>query len=145
MNNKNIYFWEPYFFIVFGLFHLHRIWGLIDRSGYSNFWLRILNNRGTLYSCIMGILASLCILGIITFIKNKHQNFWFRWIYVFGGTYLLFDLCAILFRVSFWYDLLSMMFNINSPYWNYIWSFFILLGLFSFVLGIVLIRKQKLR
>lgn len=75
MPYKEIEIWEPFFFIVFGLFHMHRIWGLIDRVGYANFWLSILNNRGILYFVIMGILASLCIIGIITFLKNIHKNF----------------------------------------------------------------------
>lgn len=146
MPYKEIEIWEPFFFIVFGLFHMHRIWGLIDRVGYANFRLSILNNRGILYFVIMGILASLCIIGIITFLKNIHKNFWWRWIYIFGGTYLLFDLCAILFRINFWYDLLNIMFNVNSSYWNFIWILFILLGLFSFILGIKLIkdRRQKI-
>lgn len=36
---KKIYAWEPYFFMFFGLFHLHRIWGLIDRKSYADFWV----------------------------------------------------------------------------------------------------------
>lgn len=140
MSTKKINFWEPYFFIVFGIFHLHRVWALIDRNGYSNFWLKILNNKGILYFAIMGILSFLCILGIITFIKNLNHNYWWRWIYLFGGSYLLFDLCAILFKFDFWYKILNTMFDVNSPYWNYIWLVFILLGLFSFSLGIILIK-----
>ena len=143
MSTKKISFWEPYFFIIFGIFHLHRIWSLIDRNGYSNFWLKILNNKGILYFVIMGILSFLCILGIITFIKNLNHNYWWRWIYLFGGSYLLFDLCAILFKFNFWYKILNTMFDVNSPYWNYIWLVFILLGLFSFSLGIILIKKLK--
>lgn len=34
---KKILVWEPWFFIVFGLFHLHRIWGLIERDSYAGF------------------------------------------------------------------------------------------------------------
>lgn len=145
MSTKKINFWEPYFFIVFGIFHLHRVWALIDRNGYSNFWLKILNNKGILYFAIMGILSFLCILGIITFIKNLNHNYWWRWIYLFGGSYLLFDLCAILFKFDFWYKILNTMFDVNSPYWNYIWLVFILLGLFSFSLGIILIKIKKIK
>lgn len=140
--NKVIKKWEPYFFMAFGLFHLHRIWGLIDRKGYAYFWLDKLNNRGAFYFILMGILALLCILGIITFIKNIKCNYWWRWIYIFGGIYLLFDLFAILFRFNFWYDILNVMFDVNSVYWNYIWIFFILLGTFSFILGIKILKRR---
>ena len=92
---KKIYFWEPYFFWFFGLFHLHRIWGLIDRQSYADFWMNLLNTKGFAYFAIMIILAALCVLGIITFCKNLHNNFWWRWIYIFGGLYVLFDLFAI--------------------------------------------------
>lgn len=32
---KKVLIWEPWFFMTFGLFHLHRIWGLIDRDSYA--------------------------------------------------------------------------------------------------------------
>lgn len=141
--NKKISIWEPWFFIFFGLFHLHRIWGLIDRVSYADFWLTILETKGIIYFVLMGILAILCILGIITFVKNRHCNYCWRWIYIFGGAYLLFDLCAILFGISFWYKLLYLMFDVNSPYWNFIWSSFILLGAFVFILGLRLFKQRK--
>ena len=142
---KKILFWEPCFFIIFGIFHLHRIWALVDRIGYADFWLDKLNNRGPFYFTLMGALSLLCILGIVTFFKNICCNYWWRWIYLFGGSYLIFDLCAILFKFSFWYDLLDSMFDVNSSYWNIIWLFFILLGAFSFALGIILLRQRKNR
>lgn len=46
----------------FGLFHLHRIWGLIDRTSYADFWLGILENKGAFYFVLMGILAFLLVL-----------------------------------------------------------------------------------
>ena len=76
---KKIYKWEPWFFLFFGVFHLHRIWALIDREGYASFWQKILD----------------------------------------------------------------FMFDTQSPYWNFIWGFFILLGGFVFALGIRLIGKRK--
>lgn len=79
---KKIYLWEPWFFIFFGLFHIHRIWALIDRESYASFWMVILNSKGLPYFMIMGILAILCVLGIITFIKNRKNNYWWRWICV---------------------------------------------------------------
>lgn len=30
----------------FGLFHLHRIWGLVDRNSYADFWIGVLESRG---------------------------------------------------------------------------------------------------
>lgn len=143
MEKKKIYMWEPWFFIFFGIFHLHRIWGLADRNSYAEFWLGILENKGAIYFILMGVLASLCILGIVTFIKNRNNNSWWRWIYIFGGTYVIFDLFAIAVELKFWNNLLMMMFDVNSPYWNIIWSFFILLGGFVFMLGIVLFRQRK--
>lgn len=142
IKNKKIEWWEPWFFIIFGLFHIHRIWGLIDRTNYANFWMGLLETRGVIYFIIMGILALLCILGIITFIKNRRSNYWWRWIYIFGGVYVLFDLVAIELGFDFWYKLLNFMFDVQSPYWNIIWSFFIILGIFSFILGISILKEK---
>ena len=72
-----------------------------------------------------------------------HSNYWWRWIYVFGGIYVLFDLFAIAVGLDFWNNLLLWMFDVKSPYWNVIWSFFILLGGFVFALGICLLRQRK--
>ncbi|MBQ1394499.1 MAG: hypothetical protein IIY81_13430 [Lachnospiraceae bacterium] len=143
MDKKKIMAFEPCFFIFFGLFHLHRIWGLIDRNSYAEFWTGVLHNKGLFYFVLMGILAILCVLGIITFCKNRHCNYWWRWIYVFGGIYVLFDLFAIAVGLDFWNKLLLWMFDVQSPYWNVIWSFFILLGGFVFALGIYLLIQRK--
>ena len=66
---KKVLAWEPWFFMAFGLFHLHRIWGLIDRNSYAKFWIHVLKNKGLFYFVLMGILSILCILGIVTFIR----------------------------------------------------------------------------
>lgn len=29
---SNIYWFEPVFYLFFGLFHMHRVWGLINRE-----------------------------------------------------------------------------------------------------------------
>ena len=87
---QKIYVWEPWFFMFFGVFHLHR--RLIDRTSYADFWIGILENKGMFYFVLMGILAFLCICGIVLFCKNIKNNYWWRWIYIFGGGYLLFDL-----------------------------------------------------
>ncbi len=138
---KKVLAWEPWFFIAFGLFHLHRIGGLIDRSSYATFWIGVLENKDIFYFALMGILAVLCILGVATFVKNYDRNYWWRWIYLFGGVYLLFDLFAIAIGLEFWNKLLLWMFDVTSVYWNAVWLFFILLGCFVFMLGIKLLKK----
>ncbi len=143
MEQKKILVWEPWFFMFFGVFHLHRIWGLVDRVSYAGFWIGVLETKGSFYFVLMGILAMLCILGIVTFIKNRHSNYWWRWIYIFGGAYVMFDLFAIAIGLKFWNKLLLWMFDTDSPYWNITWSFFILLGGLAFVLGIKLLRQIR--
>lgn len=143
MPKRQIYPWEPYFFLFFGLFHLHRIWALADRKSYAEFWMGLLEEKGLFYFGLMGVLAGLCILGMITFYINRKSNYWWRWIYLFGGIYLLFDLFAITFSLKFWNRLLERMFDTTSPYWDLIWTFFILLGGFSFLLGLKLLKQRK--
>lgn len=140
---KKILSWEPWFFVFFGLFHLHRIWGLVDRSSYASFWIGVLEGKGIFYFVLMGTLAALCVVGIITFCKNRNFNYWWRWIYLFGGAYLIFDLFAIAAGLEFWNKLLLWMFDVDSSYWNIIWSFFILLGGLALILGIKLLRQRR--
>lgn len=134
---------EPWFFLFFGLFHLHRIWGLADRDAYAGFWLRIMAEKGVFYYLLMGVLAVLCVLGIVTFFKNLHHNFWWRWIYLFGGGYLLFDLFAIAVGLTAWQKLLYWMFDVSNPYWNEVWLAFICLGGAAFGLGVKLLVQRK--
>lgn len=140
---KTILVWEPYFFMAFGLFHLHRVWGLIDRSSYTEFWIGVLENKGLFYFGLMGLLAALCILGMITFVRNLHNNYWWRWIYLLGSVYVLFDLFAIAAGLEFWNRLLRWMFDVKSSYWNIVWMFFVLLGGFSFVWGVKLLIQRN--
>lgn len=143
MERTKIYFYEPWFFVFFGIFHLHRIWGLLDRKSYADFWIGMMNERGAFYYILMGILALLCVLGIITFIKNFHHNYWWRWIYVFGGSYVLFDLFAIATGLKFWKQLLLAMFNTEAIYWNLLWTTFVILGITVFILGLTLLKKRN--
>ena len=137
---------EPWFFMFFGAFHLHRIWGLLDRKSYADFWLGLMRNRGTLYYVVSGVLAALCILGIGTFLKNIRHNCWWRWIYVLGGSYLLFDLFAVAAGLGFWHELLLKMYDISAPYWTILWLMFILMGGASFSLGLsLLIARKRMR
>ena len=66
---KKIEIFEPWVFIFFGAFHLHRIWGLFDRKSYADFWIGVMEHKNWFYFLLMGILAILCILGIKTFLK----------------------------------------------------------------------------
>ena len=138
---KKIYCWEPWFFMFFGVFHLHRIWGLFDRKSYASFWMGILENKGVPYYATMGVLALLCATGIVVFIRERKHNYWWRWIYIGGGSYVLFDLFAIAIGLTFWKTLLDSMFDTSSSYWNICWSLFIILGGFVFCLGISLLIK----
>lgn len=113
---KKIYSFEPWFFIFFGVFHLHRIWALFDRVSYALFWINTMEEKGLFYFLLMGILSVFCILGIVVFFKNLGQNFWWRWIYLFGGSYLFFDLFAIATGLSFWRNLLYAMFDVSAWY-----------------------------
>lgn len=140
---KKVLIWEPWFFMTFGLFHLHRIWGLIDRDSYAGFWMGVLESKGLFYFTLMGVLAGLSVLGIFTFTKCRGNNYWWRWIYLFGGAYVLFDLYAIAAGLEFWNKLLLWMFDVDSIYWNAVWLFFVLLGGLSFLLGMKLLEQRK--
>ena len=139
IKSKIIWF-EPIVFVFFGAFHLHRIWGLFDRNRYSEFWLSVMTERGWVYYALMGILSVLCIAGIAVFVKNRGNNYWWRWFYIFGGGYVLFDLFAIAAGLEIWKKLLERMFDVTSQYWNVIWGGFIVLGLVSLFIGIILIK-----
>ena len=133
---------EPLFFLFFGAFHLHRVWGLADRESYAAFWLGVLTQKGPLYFGLMGLLAVLCLAGVATFFRNWGRNPWWRWIYLFGGSYVLFDLLAIAAGLSFWHSLLAWMFDVTSPCWNFLWGFFVLLGGASAALGLSLLVRR---
>lgn len=140
---KKICNYEPWFFIFFGIFHLHRIWGLVDRDSYAEFWINVMESKGIFYFALMGILAVLCVLGIVTFFRNLHHNYWWRWIYIFGGSYVLFDLFAIATGLIFWQELIMAMYDVNAWYWNLLWSGFIAIGAVVFALGCFLLRSIK--
>ena len=135
---------EPWIFLFFGGFHLHRIWGLFDRQSYAAFWLGIMSDKGPLYFLLMGILSALCIAGIVIFLTNLHANPWWRWIYPLCGGYLLFDLFAIATGWSFWHSIIESMFDISAPHWNMIWGGFVLLGCASALLGMTLLRQRAI-
>lgn len=139
---KKIYNYEPWFFIFFGILHLHRIWGLVDRETYATFWINVMENKGVFYFVLMGIMAVLCVFGIVIFIKNRSNNYWWRWIYLCGGGYLLFDLFAIATGLEFWHKLILAMYDVTASYWNLLWGGFIVMGGFVFVLGCSLLKRR---
>lgn len=139
---RKIEIFEPWIFLIFGAFHLHRIWGFLDRKSYADFWTSVMDNRDWLYYLLMGALGGLCVPGIRTFLKHLHYNYWWRWIYVLGGGYVLFDLFAIATGWKFWHDLILKMYDTTAPWWNLLWSGFIILGGAVFVLGVKLFHDR---
>ena len=136
-------FWvEPAFFLLFGLFHLHRIWGLADRRGYASFWLNVLENRGPLYWLLMAVLICLCASGLFLFFRSRGRGPKRYWIYLAGGGYVLFDLFAIAVGLRPWLALLRWMFDVNNSMWNWLWGGFALMGLFCFLYGVFLLKTK---
>ena len=138
----SIHWFEPWFFLLFGLFHLHRVWGLLDRDAYSAFWLGVLEGQGALYFTLMGLLAALCLAGLWAFVRHRREGVWWRWIYVLGG-YVLWDLFAIAAGLDFWEKLLYSMFDTALPCWDLLWGGFVLLGAGAFALGLALLRRRR--
>ncbi len=100
-----------------------------------------MNGRGWFYFALAGVLTAFCIMGIVIFIKSRGENYWWRWVYLFGGVYLLFDLFAIFVGLDFWERLLYWMYDIANPYWDALWGTFIGLGAFSAGIGFSIARK----
>lgn len=136
-----IQWFEPIFFLFFGIMHTSRIWSFYDRESYSNAWLGMMYDKGIIYYVLMRCMAGLCIAGIIVFFLNRDKNQWWRWVYIVGGGYVLFDLFAIATRLHFWEQLLLFMFDTQSPYWYLIWGLFIVIGILSLALGIYLCKQ----
>ena len=141
---KKIQLFEPWFFIAFGVFQLHRIWGLIDEKAYIDFWMNTAGQNSIVYYFIIGVLEILCIMGIITFFKNIHSNYRWRWLYFAGAALILFDLSAISAGSVIGRVLLSAMFGINYLCRRSLLMLLLAAGTFSFILGIdLLVRILK--
>ena len=134
---------EPWFFILFGLFHLHRVWGLLDREGYADFWLGVLSERGVFYWILMAVLGGMCLWALALFFRRFRERRWWRWVYLFGGGYVLFDLFAIVIDLPIWRRLLTAIFDSAAWYWNWLWSAFVVLGAACLLLGICLLRQRR--
>ena len=137
-----ICWFEPWFFLFFGLFHLHRIWALVDRESYAGFWLGVLERRGPFYFALMGVLAALCLAGLSAFFRYREEKVWWRWLYVFGGGYVLWDLFAIAAGLDLWERLLRAMFDTALPCWNLLWGGFAVMGACALLGGVLLLRRR---
>lgn len=60
---KKIYSYEPYFFIFFGIFHLHRIWGLVDREDYATFWINVYGKQRNILFFVNGHISGALYIG----------------------------------------------------------------------------------
>ena len=54
---KKIEIYEPFFFLFFGAFHLPRVWGLVDRQSYADFWMGLMRSKGALYYLLFDLFA----------------------------------------------------------------------------------------
>jgi hypothetical protein len=141
ISKSSVLWFEPIIFLFFGIFLGSRVWAFFDRVGYAAFFVRLLVERNAIYFVFMFIMAVLCAAGIITFLRNHRHIVWWRWVYLFGGAYVLFDLLAIALGFTFWNDLLLWMFDTANPYWNVVWAAFSLIGISSFLVGSYLVFR----
>ena len=133
--NMNKYRIESLFFLFFGLFHIHRIWAFINAKAYNNFWLNISRNRNTFFYLLGIILIILTFVVIIYFIKYFKERKWWRWIYLFGGTYLLIDSILNLLNNNFMNNIVIKMYTLRQPYYKILWGSFIILGIISIIIS----------
>ena len=137
---RKIFWIEPLFFLLFGVFHLHRLWALMDGPAYADFWLGVLEERGATYFGLMSVLVLLCVAGLSVFFRTRRP--WWRWLYLLGGGYVLFDLAAIAAGWEVWDSLLRWMFDVDNPAWNWLWGGFSGLGLLSLLFGFYLLYQK---
>jgi hypothetical protein len=131
----NKYKLESLFFLFFGLFHIHRIWAFIDSNSYNKFWLELLANRGTSFFILGLLLFILTITVIIYFIKNFKNRKWWRWIYLFGGIYVIIDIILNLFNNNFIKNIVIKMYTLEQPYYSILWGLFITLGIVCIIIS----------
>ena len=129
----NKYRIEALFFLFSGLFHIHRIWAFIDAKAYNNFWLKIVQNRNVYFYILGIILIIIAIIVIIYFIKYYKEKKWWRWIYLFGGVYVLIDCILNLSNNDFMKYIVLKMYTLKQPYYNILWGFFIMLGIICII------------
>ena len=126
---------ESLFFVFFGLFHIHRIWAFIDVEAYNVFWLNVLKNRNLFFYILGIILVPLAIVAIAFFVKYFKEKKWWRWIYLFGGIYVLIDCILNLLDNSFMTYIVIKMYTLKQPFYNILWGFFILVGIICIIIS----------
>jgi hypothetical protein len=131
----NKYRFESLIFFFFGLFHTHRIWAFVNSTSYNKFWLNILESRGTFFIILGLFLLIISILAIVYFIRNFKYKKWWRWIYLFGGIYLVIDTILNLFNNNLIKNIVIKMYTIKQPYYSILWGFFIALGLVCIIIS----------
>ena len=143
MNHMNKYKLESLFFLLFGLFHIHRIWAFIDAQSYNNFWLNILDNRNAFFY-ILGILLIIILLTVIIFFVKEYKNKkWWRWIYLFGGTYLLIDITLNLLNINMMKNIIIKMYTLKQPFYSILWITFILIGISCIFISLYLWKYNE--
>jgi len=131
----NKYKLESLVFLFFGLFHIHRIWAFIDSKSYNKFWLNILENRGPFFLILGFSLLIMSIIVILYFIVNFKDKKWWRWIYLFGGIYLVIDNVLNLFNNNFINNIVIKMYTMKQPYYSILWGLFIILGITCLIIS----------
>jgi len=131
----NKYKFESLFFLFFGLFHIHRIWAFIDSKSYNKFWLELLENRDISFFILGFLLFIITVIAIIYFIKNFKDKKWWRWIYLFGGIYLVIDSILNLLNVNIIKNIVVKMYTLKQPYYDILWGLFIILGIICFIIS----------
>jgi len=126
---------ESLVFLFFGLFHIHRIWAFIDSKSYNEFWLNILESRGPFLFVLGFLLLIISIIVILYFIKNIKDIKWWRWIYLFGGIYLIIDNILNLLNNDFIKNVIIKMYTIKQPYYSILWGLFLVLGIFCIIIS----------
>ena len=131
----NKYKLESLVFLFFGLFHIHRIWAFIDFKSYNKFWLNILENRGSFFIILGFSLLIMSIIVILYFIVNFKNKKWWRWIYLFGGIYLVIDNVLNLFNNNLINNVVIKMYTMKQPYYSILWALFIILGIICIIIS----------
>jgi len=124
-----------HFFFFLGLFHLDRIWVFICPKEYNNFWLDILQSRNTFFYILETTLVIFSLVLIVYFIKYFKEKKWWKWIYLFGGTYVFFDSISNLLNSNLTRRFVINMYTLEQPYYNILWGFFVVLGIICIVIG----------
>lgn len=132
---------ESIVFMFFGIFHVHRIWGLVNPSAYAEFWLNIINKEK--YGALAIVLIIFALSFVILFFTNLKKLRWWRWFYFCGGVYVLLDVFSNLARLGLIKKATIWMFTVTGPIWYLLWGFFTLLGFGCIMLSVYLWKRSN--